>query len=138
MRAFWESVESQDCDEVLRTIGQCFACAISISVKKNQLVLAGKRMCSVAGESFHAGFQNLMTMTESSSESALREKLSQAQDETRQAKANLDESVKRVAMLEAECAKRDTADEVGACFCAATAVLDDRTEVLFRKFYLEI
>lgn len=95
-------------------------------------------MCRVVGQRFHAGFGKVMTMTESSSESALREELSKAQDEARQVKADLEESARRVAVLESECAKRGTADEVGACFCAVTNVIDHRTVVLFRKIFRDL
>jgi len=55
-------------------------------------------------------------MTESSSEVDLKEELLKAQDDARQAKADFEESAKRVAALESKCAERDTTtDKVGAC-----------------------
>lgn len=71
-------------------------------------------------------------MTESSSsELALREELSKAHDEARQAKANLEQSAKRVSALESECVKRDpTTDKVGACYCTVIDVVDHRTRVV--------
>jgi hypothetical protein len=71
-------------------------------------------------------------MTESSSsELALREELSKAHDEARQAKANLEQSAKRVSALESECAKRDpTTDKVRGCNCTVIDVIDHRSRVV--------
>ncbi|KAG0584687.1 hypothetical protein KC19_3G228000 [Ceratodon purpureus] len=65
-----------------------------------------------------------MTMTESSSE-ALREELSKAQNEARQARAELEESSKRVLELESQCSKVDTDEQIRA--------LEEQIEDLMEK-----